>query len=147
MIHSQITEHIWCGGELRPEDWERLYHLGVRYDLSLQKRRDDFGALTPEGELWLPARDWYMPTLDQLAMAVHFLSAAVAMNKKTVVHCRWGIGRAPLTVACFLVAHEGMTTRKAIDFVRERRPVVAPNHGQVEVVREFERLWRAGDCS
>lgn len=144
MTHSQITDHIWCGGELHPGDWERLYELGVRYDLSLQEeRRDDFGVLTPEGELWLPARDWFMPSLDQLALAVQFLATAVTLNKKTVVHCRWGIGRAPLTVACFLVAHEGMTTGQAIDFIRERRPIVDPNHGQVEVVREFERLWRA----
>jgi protein-tyrosine phosphatase len=148
MTHSQITDHIWCGGEFAPGDWERLYGLGVRFDLSLQEeRRDDFGAFTPEGELWLPARDWYMPSLDQLALAVRFLGAAVALNKRAVVHCRWGIGRAPLTVACFLVAQEGMSTRQAIDFVRERRPIVDPNHGQVEVVREFEALWRAGAYS
>lgn len=143
MKHSQITEHIWCGGELRPGDWEALYAQGVRVDLSLQEeKRDDFGDLNPEAELWLPATDWYMPSLDQLLLATQFLSSAVALGKKVVVHCKLGVGRAPLTVACYLVT-QGFRTREAIEYVRQRRPIVEPNGGQVQVVEEFEDLYQS----
>ena len=144
MRHSRITDLIWCGGELRPEDWRRLHAEGVRIDLSLQaEARDDFGDLTPEAELWLPAADWYMPTLDQLALAATFMDMAGRRGKGVVVHCKYGIGRAPMTVACYFITR-GMSVRDAIETVRERRPIIEPNGGQVAVVEDFYRMHRAG---
>jgi len=144
MRHSQISELIWCGGALQPGDWEQLYARGVRIDLSLQEEaRDQFGNLQPEAELWLPAQDWYMPSLDQLALATSFIDAAVRLAKPIVVHCKHGIGRAPLTVAAYLVTG-GMSTHEAIEFVRHRRPIVDPNYGQIAIVEQFERLYRSG---
>lgn len=144
MRHSQITELIWCGGQIRAVDWEKLYDEGVRIDLSLQEEaRDDFGMLNPFAELWLPAKDWYMPTIPQLALAARFIDMAVKLQQAIVVHCKHGIGRAPLTVACYLVT-QGMATEEAIGFVRSRRPLVEPNGGQVAVVREFEQLHGQG---
>jgi hypothetical protein len=145
MKHTQITEHIWCGGELGPGDWERLYGLGVRHDLSLQaERRDEFGALPPLGELWLPAEDCFMPDLGQLAMAALYIGGVVALGQRIVVHCKHGIGRAPMTVACYLVT-TGMEPDEAIRFMRQRRSIVEPNPGQVAVVRQFAARVRAGD--
>lgn len=140
MQHSRINEHIWCGGALSPADWRRLYQEGVRLDLSLQaEARDDFGDLVPEGELWLPADDWYMPSIDQLVIAARFIHTAVSLGKGIVVHCKHGIGRAPMTVACYFVT-QGMSSREAISFVRSRRAIVDPNPGQIAVVKDFERL-------
>jgi hypothetical protein len=145
MEHTQITEHVWCGGELGPGDWERLCRLGVRYDLSLQaEKRDGFGALPPRGELWLPAEDWFMPSLEQLGMAALYIGGVVDLGQGIVVHCQHGIGRAPMTVACYLVS-EGMDPDEAIRFLRQRRPIVDPNPGQVVVVRQFATRVRAGD--
>lgn len=144
MTHSQITDHIWCGGALSVEAWERLYEAGVRIDLSLQEEaRDDFGGLNPEAELWLPATDWYMPSLDQLVMATRLIHMAVSLGKPIVVHCKHGIGRAPMTVACYFVT-QGMRTREAAEYVRARRSIVDPNRGQVEAVLEFERMFATG---
>jgi hypothetical protein len=143
MRHSQITDQIYCGGAFHPGEWEALYAAGVRLDLSLQaEARDDFGKLLPEAELWLPADDYYMPSLDQLYFAVRFITDAVTLGKRIVVHCKYGIGRAPMTVACYLTT-QGMTARDAIEFMISRRPIVEPNPGQTAVVREFERQWRA----
>ncbi len=144
MKHSRISEYIWCGGALAAGDWQRLHEQGVRIDLSLQEEaRDDFGATPPLAELWLPAEDCSMPSIDQLSLAASFIGMAVRLGTGIVVHCKHGIGRAPMTVACYFVT-QGMATREAIEFVRARRPIVEPNRGQIEVVRDFERLRRAG---
>lgn len=144
MRHSKITDHIWCGGALSREAWAGLYELGVRVDLSLQEEvRDDFGDLPPEAELWLPAEDYFMPSLDQLVMAARFIHTVVSLGKGIVVHCKHGIGRAPMTVACYLIT-QGTPWRKAIEQVRFRRPIVDPNYGQIEAVQEFERMWATG---
>jgi hypothetical protein len=144
MRHSKITDHIWCGGALSREAWAGLHELGVRIDLSLQEEaRDDFGGLPPEAELWLPAADCFMPSLDQLVIATRFIHTAVSLGKRIVVHCKHGIGRAPMTVACYLIT-QGMTTRRAVEHVRLRRPIVEPNYGQMEAVEEFERMWATG---
>jgi hypothetical protein len=144
MKHTQITEQIWCGGELGPGDWERLHGLGVRYDLSLQaEKRDGFGAVPPLGELWLPADDCFMPALEQLALAALYISGVVDLGQGIVVHCKHGIGRAPMTVACYLVT-TGMDPDEAIGFMQRRRSVVDPNPGQVAVVHQFAARVRSG---
>lgn len=139
MRHSRITDLVWCGGEIGPREWAALWEQGVRVVLSLQEEaRDDFGSLTPEAELWLPTRDWHMPSLAQLRLATRFIAAAVEACRPIVVHCKYGIGRAPMTVACYLITC-GMGVSEAIDYVRTRRPIVDPNHGQITVVKEFAR--------
>ena len=40
-----------------------------------------------------------------------------------------GISRSATVVCAYLIAEEGMTGPAAIDFVRERRPIICPNVG------------------
>jgi protein tyrosine/serine phosphatase len=144
MRHTKLNDHIWFGGELRPGDWDALHALGLRRNLSLQaEARDAYGKNPPEAELWLPAVDWFMPNPDQLWTAAVYIEAAVVANKPVLVHCKAGIGRAPLTVAAYLIT-QGMTLRDALALLSAKRPIVEPNQGQVEVVGDFERLFHAG---
>ena len=48
-----------------------------------------------------------------------------------------GISRSATVVCAYLIAEEGMTGPAAIDFVRERRPIICPNFGFRQQLDEY----------
>ncbi len=143
--HDRITKRIWLGGSLTFDAWRCLWQAGVTVDLSLQEEaRDDFGPLAPEAELWLPATDNDMPSHDQTWLACAFIHSALLLGRHLVIHCRWGIGRSPLTLAAYLTT-QGWDAGEAMRSITERRPIVEPNGGQRDQLLAFVRRWRAGE--
>jgi predicted protein tyrosine phosphatase len=55
-----------------------------------------------------------------------------------LVHCFAGISRSVSAVAAYLVLHVGMSTQRALDLIKEQRPIAGPYCGFVQVLREFE---------
>lgn len=140
-----ITRQLWLGGSLTPGVWRRLRRAGVTVDLNLQEEaRDDFGPLPPETELWLPATDNDMPSHEQMSLACAFIHFVLLLGKRLVIHCRWGIGRSPLTLAAYFTT-QGWEAGEAIRFITERRPVVEPKGGQRDQLLAFVRRWRGGE--
>lgn len=142
--HDRITEQIWLGGRLGLEAWRRLWAEGVRVVLSLQaEERNEYGDLMPEAELWLPAPDNGMPTIPQLWLACAFIHRVLLDGRKIVIHCRYGIGRSPMTLAAYFVT-QGWQPRQAVEYITQRRPQVDPNGRQWDVLQGFAREWQAG---
>ena len=48
-----------------------------------------------------------------------------------------GISRSATVVCAYLIAEEGLTGPAAIDFVRERRPIICPNMGFRQQLDEY----------
>lgn len=48
-----------------------------------------------------------------------------------------GISRSATVVCAYLIAQEGMTGPTAIEFVRERRPIICPNIGFQRQLDEY----------
>lgn len=48
---------------------------------------------------------------------------ALTNGSQVLVHCRVGMSRSCSVVACYLVRYKGMTTDKAIRFIRARRTI------------------------
>lgn len=148
---GQVTEHLFVGGELGPRDCEALGEAGVTVFINLQEEQQDtFQANEKvEGYLWLPAPDQLAPTVEQLALGVHFIAAAERENKKVFMHCKAGQGRAPLLCACYLVSL-GATPLQAMEKVQAARPStrLTPEQsarlreyaGMVEVRREADKI-------
>jgi protein-tyrosine phosphatase len=142
--HDRVTDLLWVGGRLTAEAWAQLYALGVRVVINLQEEeRDDFGNLRPVAELWLPARDMEMPSLEQMWLACAVIDGAVRQGLGVLVHCRYGVGRSPMTLAAYVVT-QGMEPREAVRFVAERRTATDPNRHQWEHFLAFADRWRRG---
>lgn len=56
--------------------------------------------------------------------AVAFIHARAQKNEKTYVHDAQGTGRGALVVACYLMKHQNLSAKGAIDFIKKRRPAV-----------------------
>lgn len=142
MSFHRITGQLWVGASMSADDWKQLNDQGVTVSVNLRQGvRDDFGDRPPEGSLWVPVADGSMPDVDRLLMIAAFIGTAVREGRRVVVHCKAGVGRAPLTVACHLVT-TGISFDEAQDALRQGGVEVHANAGQLAVAHDFIRVWR-----
>lgn len=135
---TQINDLLYVGGEFRARQWPAMYNTGVRAVLSLQGEREDtFTGTPPTRTLRLMVEDFYAPSIAQLQEAVVFLQEAHAAQLPTLVHCRAGVGRAPLTASAYLVA-QGMSAADALTCIHAARPIIGLNARQLERLAEWE---------
>src|SRR6266481_945625 len=71
---------------------QELAAKGITADISLEEKHLDqpFGV---EAYLWLPVKDHFSPSPDQLELGVAMLQKLAALQKKVYVHCKNGHGR------------------------------------------------------
>jgi len=58
-------------------------------------------------------------------------------ESKVLVHCVMGISRSATVVCAYLIAEKAMTGQAAIEFVREKRPIICPNIGFQRQLDEY----------
>jgi len=58
-------------------------------------------------------------------------------ENKILVHCVMGISRSATVVCAYLIAEKGMNAPTAINFVREKRPIICPNVGFQRQLGEY----------
>ena len=135
---GQVTEHLFVGGELGPEDWPALQSIGVTTVVNMQQEQQDVFSDEEriEGYLWLPAPDGLAPNLEQLALGVEFIKGAIETRRRVFVHCKAGQGRAPLLCACYLIS-QGKSHMEAIAQVQRARPQTMLTPEQGVRLREF----------
>lgn len=86
-----------------------------------------------------PIRDFSVPTLDAMTIAVDRLDGELRAGRTALVHCAAGIGRTGTLTACLLI-RRGLTARDAIRTVREHRPGSLENDEQETFVYDFACL-------
>ena len=113
---------------------------GVSADISLRGKHID----TPFGVkyfLWLPTKDHYAPSQQQLLAGAAAIDTLVKQKAKVYVHCKAGHGRSPTLVAAYLIL-KGKSAKGAIAAVRKKRPGIHPTASQIRALARFERSVR-----
>lgn len=104
-----------------------LYIGGARYPKGRFNRVIDVRYL-PEGK-YVPTRE-----LDKLATLINKVWSDV-----TLVHCKWGRGRAVLAVTAFLIKHKGMTPVEAYEYIKARHSTAYLNREQLRSLWDYYR--------
>ncbi|MCP5360096.1 MAG: ADP-ribosylglycohydrolase family protein [Sinobacteraceae bacterium] len=104
--------------EERVERLARLVAAGIDsfFDLTAAGEREAYAAALPAGVEYqrLPIEDHGLPqSAEYMAEIVAALGAALAAGRRPYVHCRAGIGRTGMVVACHLIA-SGRTPEDAL---------------------------------
>jgi len=134
---SQITPHLYLGGQYRRRGWRGLALQGITAVVNMRIEFDDNDAgIAPQRYLYLPTVDDEAPSLEQLHQGVAFIAAEVAEGGRVYVHCGAGVGRAATMVAAYLVS-TGLTPDEAWARVRAVRPFIRPTAAQVRQLGRF----------
>ncbi len=137
---SPVEPLLFVGGQFRAAQWPLLHRMGIRAVLSLQAEREDiFPSVSPDRALRLPVVDHSAPSLQQLEAGVAFMSESFAAGLPVLVHCRAGVGRAPLTAAAYLMQQRAMPYREAVAYLLAARPIIRMNGIQLRRLMEWEQ--------
>ncbi|GFO43952.1 tyrosine phosphatase domain-containing protein 1 [Plakobranchus ocellatus] len=83
-------------------------------------------------------KDYGVAPMSTLLDTVKVMQFAVSVGK-VAVHCHAGLGRTGLIIACYLIYNNRVGARKAIQYVRSRRPGSIQTKQQVATCLEFEQ--------
>jgi NAD-dependent SIR2 family protein deacetylase/tetratricopeptide (TPR) repeat protein/protein-tyrosine phosphatase len=145
-------------------NWNRnmyrdMLRLREHYDVDLQVsllEYEEFNELGLEGFegqserrkislIKFPIRDESVPTSHKsFAKVIREIVRQLNDGKRVVVHCKGGLGRTGLTVACAIVAasRNQINSTEAIKMVRQARPRAIETIQQEKFVALFEEYWQ-----
>src|SRR5690242_8972505 len=66
------------------------------------------------------------------------LARAENANNRVLVHCAMGISRSSAIVLAWMMQTNGWSFEKSRDFVKAKRPVIKPNEGFLQQLKEFD---------
>lgn len=122
------------------DDVQFLADAGIGLLVSLEKPSGPIGKICREaGVQWrnFPVADFGIPEdIDSFMMLVTECIRSFEGGIPVCVHCRAGIGRTGLTLACIVGAYLGLETAKAVATVKKVRPAV-----ETEEQRSFITLF------
>jgi hypothetical protein len=131
---SWVLEDLALGGALPAGAAAELAQGGIGAVIDV--RLDDGGAAEECAAcgvefLHLPTEDLCAVSQDMLDCGVAFARSAAEAQRKLLVHCEHGIGRAPLVSLCILV-DRGLAPLAALSRTKAARERVSPSPAQYE---------------
>jgi protein-tyrosine phosphatase len=145
-----ITDRLWVGSYIRPEDVRFLRQMEITSILSLQSDRDlaiyniNLKKLLKAYALaQIELRRIPTPDFDKQALAANLPQAVEELENalaprwgRAYVHCTAGINRGPTLAAAYLIKVTGMSAQEAYDYLVARRDC-SP---YLEILQEYEFL-------
>jgi len=130
-----VTDSIFvAGGDFVFENWSDFQsQAGVSAVITISAEGPmSYRDPLPWAVLWLPVEDEPAYSLDQLALGVSFIAAALAAGRKVLLHSPKGVHRTRPLVAGHLIA-SGKSLARAIREV-EDKPWLPPYKGSLELL-------------
>ncbi len=135
------TDHLFvAGGDYVSEFWPDFQsQAGVGAIITVSADRPPaYLEPAPWAALWLPVAEENAYTVDQLALGVQFIDAAITAGHKLLLHGPRGVHRTRPLVAAHLIAGGKTIARVLRDL--EQKPWMPPYQGEVAVL-EALREW------
>lgn len=137
---NQITDLIYLGTNLccsATPHIKILQDLGIQADIDLEEERQE---QTPgmDTYLWLPVKDHFAPTQEQLDSGVAVIDSLVKNRKKIYMHCKNGHGRSPTLLAAYFI-NQGKKVEEAISMIKEKRLEIHLEEVQIQALKVYQK--------
>ena len=143
---SWITDRLAVSGTVRPSDYDWLAQRHVEALLDLREEdRGDPELLGQRGIdfLHIPVKDHFPPSQEQLDEGSQWVLQQLEAGRRTVVHCKEGIGRS-IALACCVLMRTGYPLWDALALLARKRWGVALNAVQMQALYEYDRRMNDG---
>jgi len=67
-----------------------------------------------------------------------FINEAISSGGRVLVHCMAGVSRSAAVVIGYMMTKQGMSFEEAYEYVKDKRPVMRPNDGFMEQLKQFD---------
>lgn len=138
---SWITGLVAVSGTLQSRHISDLAEMGIKSIVDLRREgADDHELLTRHSirYLRLPTTDHHSPSQGHLMEGGRWVADEIRAGRRTLVHCKEGIGRSIGVVCCAFVL-AGYSLSDAIRLVKSKRWGVALNGIQMSGLEAFEQ--------
>lgn len=138
------TDHIFvAGGDFVSDYWSDFQgQSGVSAVITVcPDHPRSYCDPAPWAALWLPVADEAAYTLDQLALGVQFIEAALEGGRKVLLHGPKGVHRTRPLVAGHLICAGRSVARVVREL--EQKPWLPPYKGDIALLEELARLAAA----
>lgn len=93
-----------------------------------------------------PLREHRTPTVDAMRGILDEVDVALSQGRRTFVHCRYGVGRTSMVVACWLIRHQKVSSSNVLYHMDRLRSGLntawrSPN---IPLQRRWVTTWLAG---
>jgi hypothetical protein len=139
---SRVLKNLYVGGQHKRRGLKSMRARGITACIDLRREYGDVEhGLDLERHLSIPTDDDNVPSLEELKLAADFIREALSEGRGVYIHCANGVGRAPSTVAAYLIA-TGLSAAEAWAIIRKARPFIRPTAVQREQIDRFEKQFR-----
>jgi protein-tyrosine phosphatase len=144
-ICSKLTDFLYIGGAAAAKNKSMLLQTGITHVINCAASVAP--ASFPDEFCYFNIRLRDHSSQD---IARHFYSMfdfierARECGGRIFLHCVKGISRSPTMAIAYLMWYKNMGMYKALDFVRQARPIVDPNAGFIFQLTEWEQLHPEG---
>ncbi|HLL77997.1 MAG TPA: dual specificity protein phosphatase [Ktedonobacteraceae bacterium] len=137
---SWVTSNLAVGGRIRPADIHALARSGVTHVIDTRSEYQDDPVMLGKEHielLYLPTPDTKPLSVEQMMEGAKWANERMEQGGNVLIHCEHGVGRSVL-LTCAVLVYGGMHAQDALRLVQQKRWQAAPNHKQIEHLRQFE---------
>jgi protein-tyrosine phosphatase len=142
-VSELVAGVLFLGSVKDANDIEELSRNNIQRLLAVAEEATiSAGAANSRTVLRLSLRDVPEQQLEQaIEDVVAFVEKGRARGERTLLFCMLGVSRSAALAIGYLMKTQRMTLHKAHEWVRSRRPMVAPNAGFLLQLAALERKW------
>ena len=147
---TELTPYLYIGGAAAARNGQALDAANITHVINLSAGRvpnyyEADNNMYQFRYLQLYIRDDSSQCLDLVFQPVlDYVREARREGGACFIHCCEGISRSSAAAAAFFIMDKGYSYEKALQEIREKRPVAAPNEGFVKALTRLETKVRNG---
>jgi len=138
---TEVIPNLYLGNAMDASDESLLRNCNIRYILNLTSScpnyfSDNSTYRYKQIQIEDSCREDIKGIIEE---AIAFIDLAKADNSSVLIHCQGGVSRSPTVTIAYLMHLNHVTLKEAYEFVKTRRPCIAPNLNFMGQLLEIEQ--------
>lgn len=141
---SEILPRLYLGDYHAAINKTELARLGITDMLTVEIKKLKQAEVSPSVQRYLHLNIMDHPKQDIMSyfeVSNDFIDTALKNpDNRVFVHCVAGISRSATLVSAYIMKSQSLSYKKALEFVKSKRPIIDPNEGFIRQLALFERM-------